>query len=156
MPETTDTDLSIMNEVLLLERLTEARKNEDDFHYTIEDIVRDLPSDDKSLGLVVVILQFIENNPALDYGSPGALVFFVEKFYRRGYESRLLDSLSRHPVSQTLTMLNRLINGTKGIEDRDRLISVVENVIKHPSADTPTRHLAQHYIKRYNGKEIEI
>ena len=32
------------------------------------------------------ILELIANHPEVDFGSPGELVHFVEKFYHQGYE----------------------------------------------------------------------
>src|SRR4051794_39753514 len=58
------------------------------------------------------ILRFMEDHPDLDYGMPGPLVHFAERFHRKGYESKLVESVERKPTSHTLWMLNRLTNGT--------------------------------------------
>ena len=40
--------------------------------------------------LVEPILEIIESNPNVDFGMPGDLVHFVEKFYKKGYEELLI------------------------------------------------------------------
>lgn len=72
------------------------------------------------------ILRFMEDHPDLDYGMPGPLVHFVERFHRKGYESKLVDSVERKPTSHTLWMLNRLINGTDEGEERRRFVDLME------------------------------
>src|SRR5574338_93795 len=64
------------------------------------------------LETVEPVLQFMEEYPAIDFGMPGALVHFVERFYRKGYEEKLVESVQRKPTSVTVWMLNRVINGT--------------------------------------------
>ena len=58
------------------------------------------------------LLAFMERNPDIDYGMPGPLVHFVERFYGNGYEEKLVESIKRRPTSHTLWMLNRIINGS--------------------------------------------
>lgn len=45
--------------------------------------------------LVAPILEIIESNPDIDFGTPGDLVHFVEKFYKKGYEELLLKSVRK-------------------------------------------------------------
>jgi hypothetical protein len=68
----------------------------------------------------------MEDHSDLDFGTPGPLVHFVECFHRKGYESKLVESVERKPTSHTLWMLNRLINGTDEGEERRRLVDLME------------------------------
>ena len=69
------------------------------------------------------ILRFMEANPSIDYGVPGALVHFVERFAGPEYERKLIESVDRKPVLQTVWMLNRLINATRASSERlNRLV----------------------------------
>ena len=52
--------------------------------------------------LVAPILEIIESNPDIDFGTPGDLVHFVEKFYKKGYEELLLKSVRKNPVSSKI------------------------------------------------------
>jgi len=81
------------------------------------------------------ILLFMEQHPSIEFGTPGALVHFVEKFYRNGYEVKLLESISRRPTQHTAWMLNRMINGTKVPAEKQRLVAVMANAKLNPLAD---------------------
>ena len=66
---------------------------------------------------------------------PGALVHFSEKFHHHGYEEKLLESISRRPVSHTIWMLNRLINGTDVPATRQRYVDAMIRTKSHPLLD---------------------
>ena len=57
--------------------------------------------------LVAPILEIIESNPDIDFGTPGDLVHFVEKFYKKGYEELLLKSVRKSPTMYNIWMLHR-------------------------------------------------
>ncbi len=48
--------------------------------------------------LVVPHIRTHCNHPEVDFGSPGELVHFVEKFYHQGYEDLLLESVLKSPT----------------------------------------------------------
>ncbi|PRH05215.1 hypothetical protein [Burkholderia gladioli] len=60
------------------------------------------------------IFAILENNPSKDFGSPGAIVHAAERYFGKGYEQKLIESLSRNPTVHTVWMLNRVINGVDG------------------------------------------
>ena len=91
------------------------------------------------LDAVVPILEFMEENPDIDYGTPGALVHFVERFYGKGYDEKLVESVRRKPTPHTVWMLNRLINGAKSREAKQQLIRVMEQARLDPRTDQNTR-----------------
>jgi hypothetical protein len=101
------------------------------------------------------VLRFMEAHPTKDYGAPGALVHFVERFHRDGYEEKLVESVERKPTLQTVWMLNRVINGTKQPDNgtkqpdaRRRFVATMECVLLSPLADDLTRDSAKHYVDR--------
>jgi hypothetical protein len=104
-----------------------------------------------NLDTVEEILRFMEQHTSINLGAPGPLVHFVERFHGNGYESRLLDSVRRKPVAHTVTMLNRLINGTSAPQARRLLIAALEQAKAHPSADSNTQYLVDHYLRRLSG-----
>lgn len=81
------------------------------------------------------VLRFMEAHPDIDYGMPGSLVHFVETFFRKGYEAKLVESIVRKPTAHTVWMLNRLINGTQGHE-QSRYIQLMEAARTHPLTDS--------------------
>jgi hypothetical protein len=87
----------------------------------------------------------MEKNPTLDFGSPGPLVHFVEKYYRNGYEPELLASVSRRPIVHTVWMLNRLINGTKEADLRNKYIDALKAAAAHPEASAGAKKRPRKY-----------
>ena len=65
---------------------------------------------DHPFDLVAPILEFISEHPEVDFGSPGYLVHFVERFYHQGYEDLLLESVLKSPTVHNIWMLHRCYN----------------------------------------------
>jgi hypothetical protein len=94
------------------------------------------------------ILRFMEANPHVDFGTPGALVHFVERFFRKGYEEKLVGSVRRKPTPHTLWMLSRLINGVRDPEARRQLVAVVLEARANPLAGPEAVRAADHLLAR--------
>ena len=101
-----------------LQRLTDCS----DFSSQAEELVDTWMSNGVGLEVVDPVLRFMERNPSILYGMPGALVHFVERFYGQGYEQALIESIRRRPTPHTVWMLNRVINGTKALEVKNAYI----------------------------------
>ena len=94
------------------------------------------------------ILRFMEDNASLDFGAPGPLVHFIERFHGEAYEALLLESVARRPTGHTVWMLNRVINGTKRPAARERLVRAMEQARTHPRADTGAVETATRCLER--------
>jgi hypothetical protein len=93
---------------------------------------------------VEAILKLMEKHPDADFGTPGPLVHFVETFYKRGYEEKLLESLKRKPTPHTLWMLNRLINDANK-KSKAKFVKVLDEVIARTDLDDETRQSATEF-----------
>lgn len=104
---------------------------------------------DASLGIESVepILRFMEGHPEVDYGIPGPLVHFVEEFFERGYEEKLIESIQRKPTAATVWMLNRVINGTQDETAREQLYATMKEAAAHPEADNDTVELIGTFLE---------
>ncbi len=100
------------------------------------------------LETVAPILRFIEDHPTIDFGAPGPLAHFVERFFHQGYEERLVESINRKPTAHTIWMLNRVINGTKETDAKQMLIATMESARLSPQADQNTRQMADRFLAR--------
>jgi hypothetical protein len=138
-----------MNPIDLRKKLL-AAKEAADFISKAELITTSLKEEGAGLESVSVILKFMEENPAFDFGTPGPLVHFIEKFYGRGYEAELIASISCKPTSHTIWLLNRIINGTKQALDRERLINILRQAESHPASDAQARRQAAHFLQRFS------
>lgn len=124
----------------------DAIAGDDDFESLTNDVTDAWMQRGVGLDGVRAILAFMEAHPDLEYGAPGALVHFAERFYRKGYEAELVDSLSRKPIAHTAWMLNRIINGTQAPDDRTRYVVVLERARDNPAADARTRAEITHFL----------
>jgi hypothetical protein len=95
------------------------------------------------------ILRFMEKHPNLDYGLPGPLVHFVEEFYTKGYEEKLIESVSRNPTKTTVWMLIRVLNGTEEPAKRAPLIRALRRACS--KADHPTLERIKGFLEGLGG-----
>src|SRR5262249_4038043 len=120
----------------------------DDYPQRISVLAQGWSEQPDGFGAVEPILQFMEEHPSLDHGTPGPLVHFVETFFGKGNEELLLASLERKPVRHTVWMLNRLINGTHDIRKRQRLLDALSRAKEHAMADPRAQQAADHFLLR--------
>jgi len=123
----------------------------DDFVGRSSELVDGWSSAGAGIEMIDPILSFIERHPDIDFGSPGPLVHFVERFYGNGYDRKLLDSIKRRPTPLTTWMLNRVVNGTKAPAARSALIDAMRAITVHPLADDSTRQAANRFVERAAG-----
>jgi hypothetical protein len=88
----------------------------------------------------------MEDHPAVDFGTPGPLVHFVEDFCCEGYEPRRVESIQRTPSPHTLWLLNRLINTTSATEARHGYIELMERARSNPLAAEDAHDAAERFL----------
>jgi hypothetical protein len=101
------------------------------------------------LDAIEPILRFMEENRDIDFGVPGALVHFVERFYEKGYEQKLIDSIHSKPTPHTVWMLNRIINGTNSPERKQDFVGELARLLSHPLADVATRRVTEFFLNHH-------
>ena len=89
------------------------------------------------------LLLLMERHPLTDFGSPGPIVHFVERFYKKGYEEELVASLKRIPTLHTVWMLNRIINAT---DDPEAYLSLLKQISENEACDKEIRDEASHFL----------
>lgn len=124
----------------------DAIASDEDFPSRSDELTEHWASTGAGLETVQVVLRFMESHPDVDYGTPGALVHFCERFYRNGYEERLLESIRRKPTAHTAWMLNRLINGTQDQSTRRSLVDVMVAARDSPHADQAARNELARFV----------
>ncbi len=108
---------------------------EEDFEFRSSELSDAWSSAGAGVETVEPILRFMEEHPTIDYGPPGPLVHFMERFYGKGYDERLIESMQRRPTSHTVWMLNRLINGAKDPAVKQGLITLLSEAKSNPQAE---------------------
>ena len=132
---------------MVTDELREISSN-DDFSARSAELVDSWISDGVSVDVIGPVLRFMEEHPSVDFGAPGALVHFLERFYRKGYEEELIASVGRKPTPVTVWMVNRLLNGTKSEEERAVLLKLLEQVLINPLADSGAVQMATRFLQR--------
>lgn len=113
------------------------------FEYESDKIIRSLIKNRPGVDSVGSILRFMENHPGIEYGMPGSLVHFVERFYKKGYEELLLKSVKRKPTMHTIWMLNRIINDIVDADVLQKMYGVMSQASCNKEASVEARKLAK-------------
>lgn len=105
----------------------ESHVGTDEFEEIMERCMMRLEEENAGIEAVEPLLQLMERHPLDDFGMPGAIVHFVERFYKNGYEELLTASIRRRPAMHTVWMLNRIINGSESPEEYIALMKEILN-----------------------------
>lgn len=126
----------------------ELAATDDDFGHQCAELAESWTAANFGIESVEPILRFMEQQPNLDYGSPGPLVHYVEQFYRQGYDDLLRESVERRPTAHTIWMLNRLINCCRSEEARQPLVELMKRSRVHALIDKRTAGLIDRLLSR--------
>lgn len=110
----------------IIEELRNLAKPNDDF--IISDNVLNAMNNyaDKS-ELVEPIIKVISENPLTDFGLPGELVHFVEKYSKQDYEEILIKYVSKMPTYHNIFMLHRCYNDFKN-PFHEEIVKTISNI----------------------------
>ena len=140
----------MMDKAAVTARLRQAihqARHPEDLEGELRAVTHELDEAGAGVWAIDSVLRFMEENPESEFGIPGPLVHFVERFIGAGYEQELLASLVRRPVDHTVWMLNRLIN-IADAETRARYLSALGAAGEHPGADALTRASVKRFLER--------
>lgn len=115
----------------------------DDFEFIMEDTIMELEMQGVGIEAVAPLLQLIERHPMDDFGAPGAIVHFVERFYKKGYEELLVESVKRRPTMHTVWMLNRVMNGS---ENKDNYIAIMNEIINSSNVEEEIKDEVREFL----------
>ena len=121
----------------------ETKIESDDFEMIMIECIDDIKSNYNQLDSVQPLLQLMERHPLTYFGSPGEIVHFVETFYKKGYEEKLISSLKRMPTVHTVWMLHRIINGT---EHPEHYLSILKQISEDESYHKEVRDMALEFL----------
>lgn len=127
----------------IIQKMEACIQDNDDLETVMMDCMEEIYN---QLDSVQLLLRLMERHPLADFGSPGPIVHFVERFYKKGYEEELLLSLKRMPTLHTVWMLNRLINGT---DQAEVYLDLLKEISENASCDKEIREEALHFLSIY-------
>ena len=110
------------------------------------ELAREAADHPDGIQAVPSLLLLLERNWRLEWGAPGGVVHAIERFFGRGYEPLLVQSLRRAPTSRTLWMANRLLNGLPPGR-RQEYLSVIDEVARREDVSDEVRQAARHFIE---------
>lgn len=110
------------------------------------EVIQIIEAEENAFDYVESILRFMEDNSKVDFGEPGPLVHFMERFYKRGYERLLLESFIRKPTEQTVWMLNRILND-KNLVNRQAYMEALKESANRVDLDDEVMQSIRHYIE---------
>ena len=114
----------------------------DDFEYEMETRMSQIEAEGAGMEIIDKLLQIMERHPLDDFGMPGAMVHFIEKFTPK-YEPALVRSIKRRPSLHTIWMLNRCINGS---DHKDEYINILMEIADREDVEKEIRDSAQEFV----------
>lgn len=127
----------------IIQKMEAGMQDREDFETVMMDCMEEIEENYNQLDSVQPLLRLMERHPLTDFGSPGSIVHFVERFYKKGYEEELLLPLKRMPTLHTVWMLNRLINGT---DQAEVYLDLLKEISENASYDKEIREEALHFL----------
>ena len=127
----------------IIQKMEAGMQDNEGFETVMMDCMEEIEENYNQLDSVQPLLRLMERHPLTDFGSPGPIVHFVERFYKKGYEKELLLSLKRMPTLHTVWMLNRLINGT---DQAEVYLELLKEISENTSYDKEIREEALHFL----------
>ncbi|NQX38795.1 hypothetical protein SAMN05421820_101830 [Pedobacter steynii] len=116
------------------------------------DIVDEMEADKIGFDAVENILELMEKNHLVEFGTPGPLTHFIEKFYKErqeDYENLLKKSVKDKPTVHTVWLLNRVINGNK---KQKELIGILNSISKDKEIKQEIRDVANNFLEYHQNK----
>ena len=113
------------------------------------DIVKKIETDEVGFEITQDIFDLMEKYPLIEFGSPGPLTHFIEKFYKENqeqYEKILKKSVEEKPTIHTVWLLNRVINGSQG-EKTNELTQIMKSISENKNLDNEIRNVAEDFLE---------
>lgn len=117
----------------------------DDFEFIIEENIMKLEVEGVGIEAVTPLLELMERHPMDDFGMPGAIVHFVERFNKNGYEELLIESVKRRPTMHTVWMLNRVMNGS---ENKNDYLEIMKEITERSDIEESIKNSASEFMDR--------
>lgn len=120
------TNRKLTEEITMIERLIKEMEEHidcDDFEEVQEKCLSQIEKENLGISAVEPLLLFMERHPLSDFGIPGAIVHYIEQFYKKGYEDLLITSVIRRPTLHTVWMINRIKNAGENSDKYEKILN---------------------------------
>lgn len=123
-----------MTKEQIIEELKKSAKPYEEY-YLDDEILSAMLSYQNPYEFVEPILEIISTNPSVN---------FVEKFYKKGYEELLINSVRKNPTSHNILMLHRCYNDIKN-PNRNEFAKVVKTLKNDKSVSSEIKNIIDEY-----------
>ena len=117
-----------------------------DFTCLQYDIVDEMEKDNIGFEIVKDIIQLMEKNELVEFGTPGPFTHFIEKFYtenKKEYDKILINSVKEKPSTHTIWLLHRVRT-----ENND-VLPILKNISNHVKLNQNLRNVAKDFLEYY-------
>lgn len=118
---------------------------DEDFYLT-NDILERIKAEENGESYIHDLMEFMSENPALDYGMPGPIIHFIESYGIDKYIDTLLELENSKPNVYFNWMLNRIINVTEG-ELKEKYIKILQNVANRTDIEQYICDVAKEFVE---------
>ena len=123
----------------------EERIDRDDFEEVQEECLYQIEKENVGISAVEPLLLFMERHPLSDFGMPGAIVHYVERFYKNGYEDLLIASVTRRPTLHTVWMINRIKNAG---ENADLYEGLFHQILEKQDVEEEIKNSVKEFLSK--------
>jgi len=127
---------------------------EENSDYVLDDIEDEVEKFKSKLDSSIVkdIFILFEKYSSFHFGIPGSLTHFIERL-EDTYKKELVSSLKRFPTVHTLALLQRVVNGTNVVEQREIYINIYDEIFREESLTEELKEIALEHICLNEEKE---
>ena len=118
--------------------------------YETNDILEKIVNEQKGKEYLEYLINLIADNPNIDFGIPGTVVHFIERYPEEEYVSYLIIALNDKPNSLLLWMLNRIVN-EPNCTKKEEYIMIFDKISKRKDIDMSIRNNAKGYFDFQRG-----
>lgn len=115
----------------------------DDFEEVQEKCLSQIEKENLGISAVEPLLLFMERHPLSNFGIPGAIVHYIEQFYKKGYEDLLITSVIRRPTLHTVWMINRIKNAG---ENSDKYEKILNDILEKQDIEEKIKNSVKEFI----------
>ena len=126
-------------------KVMEERIDRDDFEEVQEKCLYQIEKENVGISAVEPLLLFMERHPLSDFGMPGAIVHYVEQFYKNGYEDLLIASVTRRPTLHTVWMINRIKNAG---ENADLYKELFQQILEKQDVEEEIKNSVKEFLSK--------
>ncbi len=112
------------------------------------EIVENMEANNIGIEAVQPILKLMEDNPLVEFGTPGPLTHFIErvqKGHEDFYNKCVANSVKTKPAIHTIWLLNRIINGRSDEKTQDYVL-ILETIHQNDKLNKSIRNVAGNFL----------